>query len=339
MRRVRLRFVSDVEVEFVDRVRALGQVVEVAERGTRFPIVVYGPEGCGKTALLRQARLILEDHGYSVVYANPMAGREDEKLVYTPSIRDIVKEALKALPDPYSRIVDASITIASMALRRFRRPRVAVLMDDLFQAVGVDRAEAYTKTLLNLIEYPPGDYDRIVVLVASSEGVTRERVGRHDWATMMLLWNMPREGFRELYDRLPGEKPGFEDAWSLTGGNPRYLGGLYEAGWSPDPILDSMIRARRLKSFIKSLDGKEAEILREAINDPDAIFERLREPGARSLERKLVELNLIIEVWDRNEWSWVDEPPPEKNPELGIGRYYAWQTPLHREAVKRALGA
>jgi len=33
--------------------------------------------------------------------------------------------------------------------------------------------------LLNLIEYPPGEYEKIVVLVSSSEGVTRERIGRH----------------------------------------------------------------------------------------------------------------------------------------------------------------
>ncbi|GAB6944937.1 hypothetical protein JCM14467A_17190 [Vulcanisaeta sp. JCM 14467] len=35
--------------------------------------------------------------------------------------------------------------------------------------------------------------------------------------------------------------------------------------------------------------------------------------------------------------QWIDEPPPERDPELGIGRYVAWQTPLHREAVRKAL--
>ena len=47
---VRLKFVSDLEVEFCDRVRGIKQVYEFAERGTRYPIVVYGPEGYGKTA-------------------------------------------------------------------------------------------------------------------------------------------------------------------------------------------------------------------------------------------------------------------------------------------------
>jgi hypothetical protein len=34
---------------------------------------------------------------------------------------------------------------------------------------------------------------------------------------------------------------------------------------------------------------------------------------------------------------WVDQPPPERDPELGVGRNVAWQTPIHREAVRRAL--
>jgi len=47
--------------------------------------------------------------------------------------------------------------------------------------------------LLNLIEYPPGDYEKIVVLVTSSEGMSRRRVGRHSWATFRILWNMSKK--------------------------------------------------------------------------------------------------------------------------------------------------
>jgi len=55
VRRVELELVSGFRVEFADRERALGQVEEWAERGTRFPVVIFGPEGCGKSAFLRQA--------------------------------------------------------------------------------------------------------------------------------------------------------------------------------------------------------------------------------------------------------------------------------------------
>jgi predicted AAA+ superfamily ATPase len=48
--RVELRFAPGLEVEFVDRDRAIKQIYEFAERGMRFPVVIYGPKGCGKSA-------------------------------------------------------------------------------------------------------------------------------------------------------------------------------------------------------------------------------------------------------------------------------------------------
>jgi hypothetical protein len=42
-------------------------------------------------------------------------------------------------------------------------------------------------------------------------------------------------------------------------------------------------------------------------------------------------------MYDRDPVFWIDEPPPEKDLDLGIGREVAWQTPLHREAVKKAM--
>jgi hypothetical protein len=47
VKRIKLEIAPGVETEFVDRDRAIAQVVEWAERGTRFPIVIFGPEGCG----------------------------------------------------------------------------------------------------------------------------------------------------------------------------------------------------------------------------------------------------------------------------------------------------
>jgi len=222
-------------------------------------------------------------------------------------------------------------------MRRLRRPRVAVLVDDIFQAVGLDRAEAYTKILLNLIEYPPGDYEKVVVIVSSSEGVTRARIGRHLWTVMYLLWNMSKEGFRELYEALPDPKPPFEDVWAVTGGNPRILEMLHSFSWSTDAVTELLIEEKRLVSTVAQLSSDELEVLERALSDPDAIIASLRDPAGQGIERLLTELNLIVEIWDRDSRFWMDVPPPEKDPRLGIGRFYAWQTPLHREAVRRAL--
>jgi hypothetical protein len=53
VKRIKVEIASGVKTEFVDRDRALAQVKEWAEKSTRFPVVVFGPEGCSKTAFLR----------------------------------------------------------------------------------------------------------------------------------------------------------------------------------------------------------------------------------------------------------------------------------------------
>jgi hypothetical protein len=44
------------------------------------------------------------------------------------------------------------------------------------------------------------------------------------------MWNMARDGFMQLYEKLPGPRPPFEEAWRWTGGNPNMLVELYKAG-------------------------------------------------------------------------------------------------------------
>ena len=170
--------------------------------------------------------------------------------------------------------------------------------------------------------------------MAASEGRSRGEIGKHLWAEILPMWNMPRKGFEELYEQVPGPKPGVEEVWRLTGGNPRVLAQLYEAGWRPEKVVETLAEKKRLALFAGSLSGEEREWLRQAVEDPDTLFARERIP----LMETLVELNLIVDSIPRREsWLWIDRPPPEKDLELGVGRRVAWQTPLHREAVKKAL--
>ncbi|MEM4970835.1 MAG: ATP-binding protein [Sulfolobales archaeon] len=336
MKRVILRFAENLEIEFTDRDQGIKHIRKLAERGTRFPLVVYGPEGCGKTALFRQAASMLSEYGYHVIYLNPLEELHRAFWV-SPSLKDVLHEVIESLPKPLPNIARLALTLASVVMERFRGAKIALLLDDVFQAIGLDQAELYVKSLLNIIEYPLTPYERMVILVSSSEGVTREKIGRHRWADIAIMWNMSREGLRELYEKLPGEKPDFEDVWRWTGGNPWMLAKLYEARWHVNAAVNDIIRYRELRLFIKSLGEGRRKILEEIVQDPDTLFEKLSQPEVRELERKLIELNLISHVWDRDPTSWIDVPPPEKDSELGIGRRVAWQTPLHREAVRKAL--
>ncbi len=86
---------------------------------------------------------------------------------------------------------------------------------------------------------------------------------------------------------------------------------------------EDLHRAEGVAYIIRSLTPTERTWLEEAVGDPDTLFVRER----MGLLNKLVEMNIVAEVMGRYEYLWVDEPPPERNPELGVGRNVAWQTP------------
>lgn len=312
------------EVDFADREVAIRQVEELAREGTYLVPVIYGPEGCGKTAFFRQAAEVLKEHGYAVVHVNPAA---DEKLHTTDELKE-----LKTFSDAAS-VIDAAVELLNEAAKR--RRRIALLIDDVSQAFGLDKAEQVVIRLLNALGRPSANYEKAVVLVATSESASAERIGRHRWADLYAMWNTPPEGFRQLYDQLPGEKPPFDEVWRWTGGNPGMLERLYLAKWDVDSVIGEIIRRYRLNWRIDELSGREVEVLREAVDDPDALLKRVRETP--QLADKLVEMNLVVELSRRDPRLWVDQPPPQKDLEVGVGKYYAWPTPLHREAARRAL--
>jgi len=332
VKRIKLEIAPGVETEFVDRDRALAQVVEWAEKSTRWPIVIFGPEGCGKTAFLRQSTVMLRELGYDVFYLHPLdkvfaaeVNDADVKSLFA----DLVRKTLE--DERWGRLALAVFDLVREILKK-RRRKIAVIADDVFQAIGLDKAAAYVKGLLNMIEHPVYSYENIVVLVATSEGMSRSEIGRHRWADIMPMWNMPREGFRQLYEKLPGPKPPFEEVWRLTGGNPGMLSRLYSTDWNSGAVVTRLIREKRLTpDFVARWRGW----LEEAVEDPEVLWS----PDApEELIKQLVERNLILyNIYEREQIFWIDQPPPERDPELGIGKNAAWQTPIHREAVKRVL--
>ena len=332
MKRIRVDIAPGVETEFVDRDHALAQLAEWAEKSTRWPIVIFGPEGCGKTAFLRQAASGLRELGYDVFYLHPLdrvfAAEVDDPDVKT-LFTDLVRKTLE--DERWGRLALAVFDLTREILRK-RRRKIAIIADDVFQAIGLDKAATYVKGLLNMIEHPVYKYEKIVVLVATSEGVSRSEIGRHRWADIMPMWNMPKGGFRQLYEKLPDPKPPFEEVWRLTGGNPEMLVRLCKAGWNVEEVVLRLMQNKQLSAEFVRRWGRWLEV---AVEDPEVLWAG----GApEELARELEARNLIVyNMYDRRPSFWIDAPPPERDPELGIGKNVAWQTPIHREAVRRAL--
>jgi len=329
VKKVKLDF-AGLKVEFCDRERALKQVEELAEKGTWHPLVVFGPEGCGKTAWLKQSAELLKGLGFGVMYFNPMR-REFLAEVGVKSIEKRVLEVLRRASSAHALagFMGYVIDFAREAIR-LGRGKLAIVVDDAFQYVGDREAAFFVKGMLEVVEYPPENYEKVVAIAATSEGTSRWEIGRHRWATIRPMWNMSRRGFEELYEELPSPKPDFEEVWRLTGGNPEMLARLYEAEWDVSAVVEDLVKAKKLKDLAK----KWSQELREVVEDPDSLS---REDFPEELKEELIASNLIVyDVYPREDKFWIDEPPPERDLELGIGRDVAWQSPLHREALKKA---
>jgi hypothetical protein len=276
VKRIRVEIAPGVETQFVDRDRALAQIAEWAERGTRFPVVIFGPEGCGKTAFLRQAAAMLRDLGYDVFYLHPL-DRVFAAEVDDPDVKrlflDLVRRTLE--DERWGRLALAVFDLTREILKK-RRRKIAIIADDVFQAIGLDKAAAYVKGLLNMIEHPVYSYENIVVLVATSEGVTRDELGRHRWSLAMPMWNMPQNGFRQLYEKLPDPKPPFEEVWRWTGGNPDMLSKLYTAKWDKNAVVTWLAKEKKLTpDFV----ARWRSWLEKAVEDPRGSVEPRRPRG------------------------------------------------------------
>jgi hypothetical protein len=107
---------------------------------------------------------------------------------------------------------------------------------------------------------------------------------------------------------------------------------LYVKRWDVEKVVEGVVGTKELTA---DFARRWRRWLEEAVDDPEALWGR----GApQELLDELIAKNLVVyNMYEGDPYFWVDQPPPERDPELGIGKHVAWQTPIHREAVRRAL--
>ncbi len=317
------------EPPFVDRGAELSELLSLAERGFYPVLYLYGPEGCGKTRLLRELYSRLRGRrDYVTVYVDAQSMESVEEAVYAPpGIVRAVLEAARELAGPPGRVAALALLSAMRIVKRLYAvgKHVVILVDDVARPLGLEVIEAYSKSLLNLVEeLLEAGAETVLAIATTSEGLSRSLLARHNYVSIRQLWNLDPDSYAELLQALGAPKDVTEEAWRSLGGNPRLALALRARGWSLQRLEDDLYPG--IRAVLEDIAPRHRRELEEVVEDVDALLEH------PELRRKLLEASLVTPV-DRPCLGYT----PPIDPELGIGRYYAWQTPLHRRLARRYL--
>ena len=97
---------------------------------------------------------------------------------------------------------------------------------------------------------------------------------------------MLEKGFEGLYEKLLEPKPAFEEARSLTGGNPKMPSTLYEARCGSLAVVSELAARKRITAFLLPPTPEERTRLAQALEDPDKHFVRERLPLMENLQNQ-----------------------------------------------------
>jgi len=310
----------------VDRLEELQQLVETVSRGMRFPLIVYGPEGCGKSALVRELVRVMDSRGWLSIYVDAVEEFSAERAMdpSTPVAKEIGERIAERCASGVGLMLARRVLqIAAQALELGEWRGVLIVVDDPFRVMDLRESERYVKSLYEWVSYMVERFgiDRVSIVLTSAVGTALQRLGLHSFASVSMLWNMRREGFEQFLESLsPPKTLSADTLWSLVGGNPRAAIEIASMDWNPYAWLRRVYETRVKRAA--HLVGREA--LETLAQDPDAMW-----VAAARLE----ELGLMISLSRSSSIGWV----PEKDPEMGIGEEWAWQLPAYRIAVVKYL--
>ncbi len=323
-----------MRIPFIDRDEEVKHLVELARRGSLFPLFIYGPEGCGKTRLLEEVRDRLKDQGFLVLYID--AKEHDLDRVFRGSSIEFVEIAsglMNVLEVPlgkvFTRIVSRILTLYEQRYR-FRGKRIVVMVDEVVEGVGLHSVERYAKILYDVANELVDRYgaESVCIIATTSEGMSRELLSRHSYVHLSYLWNLGKDAFEKLAKVLNAPRNLVDKLYTYTSGNPRALIDIALLGWDIDRWLEMLFRERILPLRHEEVLLKHIEDLKKVVEDPDNVI--YVDP---SLRRFLIEKNMIMYLG----YPLTPSTKPRPCRELGIGEYFAWQLNAYRIIVKNRI--
>jgi hypothetical protein len=108
------------------------------------------------------------------------------------------------------------------------------------------------------------------------------------------MWNMPREGFIELYEQVNWKERSYpppssftpEDAWLITGGKPYMLAKLAEAQWSPEKVARRTVSLRKLQYFVKLPQRRREKVAARHHRGPGHALHQRTHPTTQQASKK-----------------------------------------------------
>ncbi len=319
-------------IPFIDRDYELKWVLEWFDKGFYPIMVIYGPEGCGKTRLLIESiNRVREFNEYMVFYIDALEDKDPSRAFYGSSyVLDTVSSiigSVSGLGSGFARAI--GYWFKKLVTRiNVRGRHVVLLVDDVVRAIGLDNIDVYCKKMLDLLEeiyrYDP---ETVSIIVTTSEGLSRERLLKHRWTTQYLLWNLDRDATRALLEKLHAPRDRFEEIIEYTGGNPRSVIELWRLSWNTSFWFKKYLEV--VRSVLETMDRELISYLEYVIEDPDYLS---KTPS--SLYNMLLEYNIVIEL-PLKELRIANKPV--KDLDLGIGERYAFQLPIYRYVLKKLV--
>jgi len=349
---------TDVELPFVGRTAELEAIRRYNSRQVYLPTFVFGPEGCGKSRLFREAVKRFKDwHPDGVAVLIDVREERLERAVLATApvdVRKLAKRLAKAMFKSLSQITHFGEFFAAMAtsIPEFAKTRdvrrVFVVVDEVTTAFT--NVEAYAKSMESTMNVGrPEELKDVIVnfFALTSEGYSRDLLARHNYVAQNYIWNLPRRDFEVLYHRArevyPGPAPPFDEVWKLYGGNPRGLEELAARhNWVVGDHMKFLMEKKQMERVAKALRERGlADLAVKVIEDVDYLHLG-EERGLGDLRELLIRENLVMDLprgIPLGGESIVNSPfePPPIDKDLGVGQYYAWQMPAYKELLRRAL--
>ncbi len=316
-------------IPFVDRESEMSKLLGYTDRGFYPVLFIYGPEGCGKTRLLREfiARIKAREDVVAV-YIDAQSTERVEDAVYGPKeLVEYLSTAIEGVSGVVGKLVAQLLprAIKKVFEYRLRGKKLVIAVDDVAKPLGLDVVESYAKKLLDLVEWALGvGVDKVFVLATTSEGISMRYLARHSYVSLDMLWNLSMDAAIELLRILNAPRDRIDEIYRYTGGNPRAMIEMYTLRWDVNAWLERLFK--KLQNLVIDALYRYREQVADVLDDIDKL---VRYPSLRDV---LLELNLVIPIV-RPCLGYT----PSIDRELGIGRFYAWQIPAYREVLKRVV--